>query len=92
MKCICFIVAALSKFFLDSHYLHNQFAQVCINYFLFLLDSNLKLLHSYSDKEDKTANVIKLLKRLDYAFFKQTSGNSNKQTVYISLMHSCHRL
>lgn len=33
---------------------------------LFLLDSNLKLLQSYSDKEGKTTYIIKLPRRLDY--------------------------
>lgn len=55
----------MSTFVLVPQYLHNQFAQVCMNS-LFLLDSNLKLLHSYSDKEGKTADIIKLLRRLEY--------------------------
>lgn len=79
MKFICLSVASVSKFVLVPQYLHNQFSQVCMNS-LFLLDSNLKLLHSYSDKESKTADIIKLLRRLDYGKYNLNFRKQNKQT------------
>jgi len=47
---------------------------------LFLLDSNLKLLHSYSDKEGKTADIIKLPRRLDYGQCNLDFRKQSKQT------------
>jgi len=47
---------------------------------LFLLDSNLKLLHSYSDKEGKTADIIKIPRRLDYGKCNLDFRKQSKQT------------